>query len=150
MNRSPFWIVFLSLFMITVLGYTTHTLIKVWQYARLNEQTKAMDIEWTVIPQSDESFIPFAHYSFIVHGKKYHGQTRWQESYLNQWAAEEAVVRLKKKSPFGLAAIFLPGKFFFAKTISSQRKPLFSLIMDLSHLFLCAWILSQSALSELA
>lgn len=99
MKRSPFWIVFLSLFMITVFGYTTHTLIKTWQYMRLNEQIVAQNIQWTVISQNDESFIPLAHYSFSVQGKKYEGQTRWQESYLNQWAAEEAIVRLKKNPP---------------------------------------------------
>jgi hypothetical protein len=99
MSRNPFWILFLSLIILGVLGYTTHTLIKVWQYIRLDQQIEAQHIQWSVLPISDESFIPFATYFFNVHGKNYQGQARWQESYLNQWAAQEAIGRLEKNRP---------------------------------------------------
>jgi hypothetical protein len=99
MARNPFWLLFISLIILGVLGYTTYTLTQVWQYMRLDQQTEAQQIQWSVLPISDESFIPFAIYSFRIHGKSYQGETRWQESYLNQWAAQEAIVRLEKNPP---------------------------------------------------
>lgn len=99
MQRNPFWIFFISVILLGTLGYTTYTLIKVWQYQRLDQQTQAQNIQWSIIPESDEAFIPFAHYSFVIDGKNYEGQTRWQEAYLNQWAAQEAIARLQQTPP---------------------------------------------------
>ena len=96
---------------------------------RLNAQTEVQNIQWTIISKSDESFIPFARYSFNVDGKNYHGQTRWQQS------------SLKKKFPIGLATILFSRKLFFAKTIPFKGKSLFTPIMDLSDLFLWVRIL---------
>lgn len=85
--------------MLTVFGYTTHTLVNVWHFWRLNQQIEAQDIQWKVISKSEEAFILFASYSFVLNGKKYQGETRWKQSYLNQWTAEEAIIRLKKTAP---------------------------------------------------
>lgn len=99
MARNSFYTLFISLIILGVLGYTTHTLIKVWQYIRLDQQTEIQHIQWSILPANDESFIPFANYFFNVHGQNYQGQTHWQESYLNQWAAQEAIGRLEKTPP---------------------------------------------------
>jgi hypothetical protein len=99
MRRNLFWILFISVIFLGVLGYTTHTLIKVWQYMRLDQQTQAQDIRWSILSSNEEAFVPFANYSFIVQDKSYQGQTRWQETYLNQWTAQEAIMRLEHAPP---------------------------------------------------
>jgi hypothetical protein len=99
MSRQPFWILFMSVIILGVLGYTAHTLIKVWRYMRLDKQTEAQNIQWSVVSSSEDAFIPFANYSFTIDSKSYHGQTRWQEVYLNQWTAQEAIARLERSPP---------------------------------------------------
>jgi hypothetical protein len=89
----------IALILLGVLGYTTYTLMKVWQYMRLDQQTKAQNIEWTITSLSEEAYIPVAHYSFNANGQSYQGQTRWQESYLNPWTAQEAITRLEQSPP---------------------------------------------------
>lgn len=99
MSRNPFWILFITFVILGVLGYTTHTFIKIWQYMRLDQQTETQYTQWSIRPVSDESFIPFATYSFHIYDKTYQGQTLWQKSYLNQWSAREAIDRLEKNPP---------------------------------------------------
>lgn len=99
MQRNPFWILFMGLIILGVLGYSTYTMIKVWHYVRFNQETVADKIQWTIIEVNEESFVPFAHYSFRVEGQPYDGQTRWADSYLNQWTAQEAIARLEKHPP---------------------------------------------------
>lgn len=136
MKRNPFWMIFLTLFMITVLGYTTYTMIKIWHYMRLNAQTEVQNIQWTIISKSDESFIPFARYSFNVDGKNYHGQTRWQQSYLNQWAAEEAIVRLKKNSPLVWLQSSSPENSSLQK-LFPLKESLYSLLLWILAIYFC-------------
>lgn len=99
MYRHPFWILFLCLIMICVLGYTGYTLIKVWQYLRLDRQTAAQTIQWNVLAINDEAYVPIASYSFIVNGKSYRSETQLEETYLNAWTAQEAIERLEYASP---------------------------------------------------
>lgn len=99
MRHNPFWIIFISLIILSVLGYTTYMVVEVWQYMRLNRQTAAQNIEWSIIASSEDAFIPLARYSFIVDGKIYEGQTQWQETYLNRWTAQEAIGRLTQSPP---------------------------------------------------
>lgn len=99
MQRNPFWILFITLILMGTVGYTTYALIKVWHYIRLDSHTETQNISWSMISSNEDAFVLFAHYSFIKDGKIYHGQTRWQEAYLNQWAAKEAIARLKQSPP---------------------------------------------------
>jgi hypothetical protein len=99
MYRNPFWMLFLSLVLIGILGYTGCTLVKVWRYVRLDRQTAVHEIQWSVLALSDEAFVPLASYSFLVQGKNYQGETRWNETYLNQWTAQEAITRLQQSPP---------------------------------------------------
>lgn len=126
MHRNPFWIVFLGLLMLGILGYTARTGFSVWQYLRLDKETSAQEIQWAVAAFSDEKFVPFARYRFHAYGKSYEGQTIWGESYLNQSTAQEAIIHLSKSPPPVLFNASMP-------EISSLQKhfPLKALIYTL-------------------
>ena len=99
MHRNPLWLVFISIVILAGMGYTAYAVVKVWQYVRLDTKTISQEIQWTIVSLKEDAFIPLAHYFFNVDGKNYKGQTRWQEIYLNEWTAREAVSRLKQSPP---------------------------------------------------
>jgi len=96
MFRKPVLSLFIALIILGVSSYTVYTLIKVWDYTRLSHHAQVQNIQWSITSLSDNSFVLLADYSFRLKGGSYQGKTRWQEEYLNQWAAEEAVTRLEK------------------------------------------------------
>lgn len=132
MHRNPLWIFLLSLIILGGLGYTTYTLVKVWQYLRLDQHVDAQNIQWSVLSLNEEAFVPLANYSFVVRNQSYQGQTRWQEVYLNSWTAQEAIMRLKKSPP--------PVWFDSSSPEISSLQKLFPLKESLYSLLL--WILS--------
>lgn len=99
MYRNPFWLIFLGLIVLVSMGYTARTAFHLWQYLRLDRQVPAENIQWSVVPLSDEEFVPLARYRFKARGKNYEGQTLWQESYLNASTAQEAIDRLSSIPP---------------------------------------------------
>lgn len=99
MHRNPYWMLFMILFLLGILGYSTYAFYEVWQYMRLDKQVKAQSIQWSIITASDEAYIPNASYSFKMGGKDYKNYTRLNETYLNEWAAQEAIDRLKQAPP---------------------------------------------------
>lgn len=99
MHRNPFWMLFISLVILSILGYTTYTMIEIWQYMRFDKQVAAQSIQWSIIALSDEAFIPNASYSYHIDGKTYQNQMRWKETYRNEWASQEAIARLKQSPP---------------------------------------------------
>lgn len=124
MHQNSYWLVFLSLIALSILGYTIWTGIQLYEYYRLSIQVPITAIKWTVKGLSEEEFAPQAHYQFIFEGKSYQGQTTWQEHYLNPWAAEEAIGRLTKEQknvwidPHHLNVSTLQKKFPFKQCIS--------------------------------
>lgn len=128
MRQNLFWTVLISLMLLSIGGYTAHTLIKVWQYVYLNQHTHAVDIQWSIFPKNEESFIPVANYFFQVDEKNYHSQTLWQEHYLNRWAAEEAIMRLKKTAPLVWFNSHYPDKSSLQK-IFPLKESLYSLLL---------------------
>lgn len=99
MQRNPIWILFISVIILLVVGYTGYAFVEIWKYIRLDRRVEAQEIHWSVISLSDDAFIPFAQYSFKANDKNYRGQAEWQETYLNEWAAHEAVGRLEQSPP---------------------------------------------------
>jgi hypothetical protein len=99
MHRNPFWILFLSLLVLGIGGFSVRTGCHLWHYLRLDKQIPAQNIQWSVVSLSDEEFVPFARYYFNVKGISYQGQTLWQETYLNAWTAQETIARLSASPP---------------------------------------------------
>jgi hypothetical protein len=99
MHRNPFWLLFLSMLGVVILGFTIRNSLVLWQYLSLDRQISAQSIQWSVSSLSDEEFVPFARYHYHVKGKHYHGQTLWQANYLNEWSAQEAINRLLLSPP---------------------------------------------------
>lgn len=93
MHSNPYWLIFLGLIFLCIVGYALLTAIKLWEFFRLDQSTRPQGIEWSVDPLGDDAFAPLAHYRYLVKGKVYQGQTRLKETYLNEWAAQEAISR---------------------------------------------------------
>ena len=99
MHRNPFWILFISAMVIFSAIYSGFAMVDIWKYVRLDKETEAQNIQWSVLSLSDDQFVPVALYQFTIQGKQYPGETRWQEGYLNEWSAKEAVARLTQSPP---------------------------------------------------
>lgn len=98
MHYNLFWIFFLAFIAVLIMIYSIFAGIQIYRYLQLNEQISAKEIQWSVISQNSEKYVPFARYQFIVNGTSYQGQTLWQEYYLNEWTAKEAIKRLSSPS----------------------------------------------------
>jgi hypothetical protein len=131
MHSNSYWLIFLGLIFLCIAGYTLLTAIKLWEYFRWDQSTMPQGIQWSVAALSDEAFAPLAHYRYQVKGKMYQGQTQLKETYLNEWAAQEAISRLSH-SPL---TVWFDSS---SPEISSLQKH-FPLKEALSSLFL--WIL---------
>lgn len=99
MHSNPLWILFFSLMTLGTLIYSGRTALLVWQYLNLDRETTVKDISWSVASLNDDRFFPVGHYEFEVKGKSYQGQTKWNEGYLNEWAAKEAAASLMQNPP---------------------------------------------------
>jgi len=97
MQKNHFWILLIILFSLIALGYTVSMGIALWQYHRLDSRVEVQYIQWSIFTSNEEAYTPIGHYAFMVNGKKYTGKSAWSETYLNQWAAEEAIDKLKKE-----------------------------------------------------
>lgn len=96
MHSNFYWTLFLSLIALTILGYTGYASVKLWHYIRLDQQTPALTIDWSVTSLDDDAFIPLATYQFRAKGQLYEGQAFWPITYLNDWAAREAIEKLAR------------------------------------------------------
>lgn len=98
LHRNLYWILFLALVALCAVGYTAYALYYLYQYDRLDRSVNPSSIQWSTFKAAEDAFVPQARYTFTFEGKTYQGETRWQEAYLNPWAAEEAIDRLKQET----------------------------------------------------
>jgi hypothetical protein len=98
MHQNTYWIGFLSLIALCVSGYTIYTGIKLYDYSRLTYSLSPQQVDWSVVKMEADTFIPHVHYQFSFKSKTYSGSTEWQTHYLNEWAAREAIKRLKQQT----------------------------------------------------
>lgn len=96
MYSNLYWRLFLGLMIIVIIGYTGYASVKVWHYIRLDQQTAPQTMEWSVTTLNDDAFVPHATYQFRTKGKIYEGQDLWPITYLNEWAAQEAIEKIKQ------------------------------------------------------
>lgn len=74
------------------LWFTGNALYMLYGYSKLNSQTPAENIEWSVKELTDEQFILEGHFDYKVDEKNYHGDTRFSGNpYRNKWGANEAI-----------------------------------------------------------
>lgn len=85
-------IVFLSVAMVLVGAYVFHAVYLFYQYNRTSEQTVAENVQWTVVPLSDERYVLEGAYTYVLNGDHYKGSTLFSRTaYRNPYAAEEAL-----------------------------------------------------------
>jgi hypothetical protein len=74
-----------------VMVYTVWTFFNAYQYMQLTHRTLVKQIDWSVQEIKKDTFVVQADYTFSVKGSLYKGQTVLDPSYLNDWAAQEAI-----------------------------------------------------------
>lgn len=97
-HRNPYWLSFIGCVLLCAMLYSGYTLFYLYQYLRLDLSLSPKKIEWSIAQEKADAFVPVANYTFDFRGKTYTGETHWQEAFLNQWAADEAISRLKNQS----------------------------------------------------
>ncbi len=98
-HRNPIWLIFLTLLVAITLGYTGKALYRWYGYAILDASTTATAVEWSVKELSDDEFVPFGKYTYHVNGMEYKGEGALsKELYRNEWAVQEDLPKLAKKS----------------------------------------------------
>lgn len=88
-HRNRYWLIFLSVIALCVLGYTGYTAYKLFEYWKLSLRIPVSQIDWEVVPVTQEDFAVRASYYYQVEGKIYQGQSIWDEHYLNGSTAHE-------------------------------------------------------------
>ena len=86
MHRNPYWYVFLIVVGLIVMGYSGFTLMKVYQYSRLSQQTDPLSIKWSINKFSDDHYTLQVDYEFDWKEKTYSGTIPSIDHYLNIWA----------------------------------------------------------------
>lgn len=97
-HSNMYWFVFITLLTLLVLGYTALAMAKGFSYFRLTEHVSPSSIRWSVFSDEVDSFRPRARYEFTYKDTPYQGETRWDDSYLNEPTAREAIQPLTKES----------------------------------------------------
>lgn len=54
-------------------------------------------MQWDVISESDDDFVPVVTYTYEVNHELYQAKEFWGTHYLNDWAAKESISRLNEK-----------------------------------------------------
>jgi Protein of unknown function (DUF3592) len=99
MHKNPVWLLFLGIISVIVLWYCGVALYRYYQYITLSEASKAANIEWSVKALSDEQYVVDAHYTFLVKGERYSGDTVFRdEVFLNAWAAEQELPKFSSQA----------------------------------------------------
>ena len=94
MYRNPFWLIFLTLMGLAATGYTIHSLMKVYDFYRLDREVPVRSIQWSVETVDDEDYSVKADYSYIVGNLSYRSSAIWDEHFLNESTAEEKISTL--------------------------------------------------------
>ena len=97
MYRNPFWLFFLTLIGLITMGYTINTLMKIYDFQRLDAQIPTELMEWSVIPLTDEDFAIKANYLYLGKDSLYQGEDLWKEHYLSEFAAKEKISKLSEE-----------------------------------------------------
>jgi hypothetical protein len=99
MHRNPLWIALLSLVAVSAWIYTGYAAYHLWQFWSLDATAQAEQISWKIISLDEDRWVTVAEYSFQAKGMRYQGQSQFNEAYLNEWAAQEAVNRYLEHPP---------------------------------------------------
>ena len=98
-HSNRYYIAFMLILALIVLGYTGTALWRWYGYIRLSQQTKAESVEWSVVERDSSSFVMNGKYQFLVNGTQFQGDTDFSDDiYLNLWSAEQAKDRYQSKS----------------------------------------------------
>jgi hypothetical protein len=107
MHKNPFFLTLLACLAAAALTYSVIAIYKYIRYASLTATAQAEEMQWDIkaharmkpldLILADHYFVQ-AHYNFYDKDKKHAGKTRFKESYLNSWAAEQAIKDFEKQS----------------------------------------------------
>ncbi|MCE2983959.1 MAG: hypothetical protein LW832_10405 [Parachlamydia sp.] len=97
-HSNPVWKIFILIFATGAFFYTGMALFQIMQYSSLTTLTQPSKTEWKVVPNGSK-FAVQVQFAYLFNGKSYERQEALEPYYLNPWAAEEALSKLKVQLP---------------------------------------------------
>ncbi|MBS4171191.1 hypothetical protein [Neochlamydia sp. AcF95] len=96
MHKNLLWLSFLSLAAGVVGWFTFRALYLTYFYLAFTASAPVENIQWAIVPLSEDRLVVKADYRFVVNDKEYHGKTLFKNDvFRNPWAAEEALKTYK-------------------------------------------------------
>jgi hypothetical protein len=98
MHKNPFFIVLLAALCAAGLWFFGKAAWALYDYNSYTSSVQAKTIDWNIKIVSEEQFIPYARYTYVVNGTEHTGEGSLKNTvYRNEWAAGKAVEELAKK-----------------------------------------------------
>src|SRR5438132_521093 len=97
MHKNPYWLIFLLIIGLAVIGYTGFTLYKVYQYNRIDYQMATFAMEWSIKRLDVDDVALVANYQYTWNKTNYAGKAEYANHFLNDWAAQEALLKRKQE-----------------------------------------------------
>ena len=98
MHQNPFWLGFLSIIGLIVLGYSMSTAWTVYSFYRLDQKAPLDASVWSIVTVAEDEHIPEANYSFTFDGKTYQGSMVFKHlTYKNAWALKQSLSQIQKE-----------------------------------------------------
>jgi hypothetical protein len=95
MHKNPVWLAFLFLILLGTLSYTGKAFYHAYTYLKLSSETDAVTTSWSVQSDVEGDYTPYAHYTYVVKGTPYQGNTLFTENgTANPLAAEDVIKEL--------------------------------------------------------
>lgn len=109
MYKNPYWLVFLGLIVVCVLGYSGKTALMVYQWSRMSQTTHPTKMKWEVIELSPDEYILKVAYTFESHRKEIENIFLLDDPvHLNRYSAEQALKRAQQLSPRHVVVYYDP------------------------------------------
>lgn len=105
MHSNRYWLIFLAFLVIPVGWKSGEALYRLYGYYRLTGRTEGKVTQWSVEKKSDERYVLKAHYHFLIGSKEFESEDQFlNDSYLNAWAAEQAIKQKTETTPVWYSA----------------------------------------------
>lgn len=99
LHKNTAWLLFLAIFALFALGYSSVALYKIYRYSRLTSQAPAKEVQWQIKKNWLGKYYIEATYNYEIQNKDYAGTTEFLDAYyVNTWAADQKISLFKDKT----------------------------------------------------
>jgi hypothetical protein len=96
-HQNRIWKGFLLFLTLIVMGFTITVLPKLYDYFRLNSAASPLEVQWSVVKESEERYLLLASYQFPIDAAIYSGKMAGSPIFRNLFAAEEEIHKYRAR-----------------------------------------------------